>query len=123
MSTFYFALFSTTSRNGVAGLRPRVMLTCEADIFQAADREAFAKGASLEEAAGIKWIEDENGMFQPDRELTREERLAVSVDKLGDDGRLFEIFKTDAEGAAAFIEAAEHYGIGDKARSLVDEVG
>jgi hypothetical protein len=123
MPTIYYALASTTSHNSAIGHRPRVMLICESDIIQAAAREARTEGSSIEDSDGVDWVESEDGMFKPARSLTREERLAASVNKLGDDGRIFEIFKTDAKGTAAFIDTADRYGVGDKARSLVDEVG
>jgi hypothetical protein len=38
----------------------------------------------------------------------------------GDDGRLYTTFDTDEAGAAAFIEAAEYYGLDDEARGIVE---
>ena len=117
----YFVLYSNTSRYGKAGLRPRVMLTFDKTIIEAAAREMNRSGESLEDMAGVEWIEDADGSMQPARELTYDEVLALSVEKLDDDGRLYEIFSTDEEGALDFIEAAEHYGLDNEARAIVEK--
>lgn len=120
-STTYFVIYSNTSRNGMAGLRPRVMWTFDKTIIEAAAWEMNRSGESLEEMAGVEWIEDADGNMQPARELTYEEVLALSVEKLGDDGRLYTTFSTDEAGAAAFIEAAEYHGLDDEARAIVEK--
>ena len=78
-------------------------------------------GESLEDMAGVEWLEDADGNMQPARELTYAEVLALSIEKLGDDGRLYTTFSTDEVGAAAFIEAAEYYGLDDEARAIVEK--
>jgi hypothetical protein len=81
-------------------------------IIAAAAAELRRNGEALEDMAGIPWIEDEDGNTRPARELTYDEQMALSVEKLGDDGRLFLAFSADdPESIAAFHEAAEHYGI------------
>lgn len=113
-----FVIYSNTSRNGMAGLRPKVILTCEKDIVDAAAQEMRFSGETLEDMAGINWIEDSDGNFQPQRVLTDEEVLDLSIQKLGDDGRLYRTFRS----AAAFIEAAECHGLEDEARNIVEGV-
>jgi hypothetical protein len=116
----YFVIYSKTSRYGVIGLKPQVTWLFEKDIINAATEELRRVGETLEGMAGIEWTEDD-GIFRPVRELTSDETLALSTEKLADEGRLFDIFRTSADGAAEFIEAAEYYGLGDKARTLVEE--
>jgi hypothetical protein len=118
-STPYFVIYSKTGRYGKAGLRPQVMLTFDKTIIEAAERELNRSGETLEDMAGVKWIEDADGNMQPARELTYDEVLALSVEKLDDDGRLYTIFSTDEEGALDFIEAAEEYGLDNEARDIV----
>ena len=120
-STFFYVIFSNTSRNGMAGLRPQVMWTSRAHIIEAAAWELNRRGDSLEDLAGIPWIQDDDDNFVPERELTHEEVLKYSVEKLGDDGRMYDIFATDQDGAEAFIKAAERYGLDDEARAIVEK--
>ena len=120
-STTFFVIYSNTSRNGMAGLRPQVMWTFDKTIVEAAALEMNRSGESLEDMAGIEWIEDADGNMTPARDLTYDEVLALSIVKLGDDGRMYATFTTDAVGAAAFIGAAEDNGMGDEARAIVDK--
>lgn len=119
-STTYFVIYSNTSRNGMGGLRPEVMWTFESSIVEAAAWELQRSGESLEDMAGIAWIEDADGNMKPARDLSYDEILAWSVEKLGDDGRVYITFNTDEAGAAEFIEAAEYHSLGDKARAVVE---
>ena len=120
-SSTYFVIYSDTSCNSMAGLRPQVMWTFDNTIVEAAAWEMARRDESLETMAGVEWIEDADGDMQPVRELTYDEVLALSIDKLGDDGRLYTTFSTDEAGAAAFIEAAEYYGLDDQARAILEE--
>lgn len=120
-STTYFVIYSNASRNGVAGLRPQVMCAFDKTIVEAAACEMNRSGESLEDMAGVEWIEDADGNMQPARELTYDEVLALSIEKLGDDGRLYATYSTDESGAAAFIEAAEYHGLDDEARAIVEK--
>lgn len=120
-STTFFVIYSNTGRNGMAGLRPQVMWTFDKTIFEAAAFEMNRSGESLEDMAGIEWIEDADGNMTPARDLTYDELLALSIEKLGDDGRMYTAFTTDAVGGAAFIEAAENNGMGDEARAIVEK--
>ena len=119
MATTYFVLYSKTSRAGVVGLRPQVTWMFEAAIIEMATTELHRAGETLEDIAGIGWIEDEDGNIMPSRELSREEEFTFSVETLNDDGRLFRVFNTDADGAAEFIDAAQSYGLDDDARAIV----
>ena len=79
-------------------------------------------GRSLEDMTGVEWIEDTDGNMKPARELNCGEVLALSIEKLGDDGRLYSTFSTDNAGTAAFIiEAAEYHGLDDEARTIVEK--
>lgn len=120
-ATTYFVIYSKTSRNGTAGLRPQVMWVFDKTIVKAAAMEMNRSGESLEDMAGVEWVEDADGYVQPARELTYDEVLALSIKKLGDDGRLYSTFSTDEAGAAAFIEAAEHHGLENQARAIVEK--
>jgi len=120
-STTYFVIYSNTSRNSTIGLRPKVMWTFDKDIVEAAACELNRSGVSLESIAGIEWIEDADGNITPARDLTDDEVLVLSIATLADDGRMYETFTTDDVGAAAFIKAADDLGIGDEARTIVEE--
>ncbi|NNM51240.1 MAG: hypothetical protein HKM02_03325 [Pseudomonadales bacterium] len=120
-STTFFVIYNNTSRYGVEGLRPRVMWTFDKTIIEAAAFEMNRRGESLENMAGIEWIEDADGNMTPARNLTYDEVLALSIENLGDDGRMYTTFATDAAGASAFIETAEDNGMGDEARAIVEK--
>lgn len=117
----YYVIYSNTSRNSMAGLRPQVMWTFENTIIEAAAFEMRRGGETLEDMAGVKMIEDADGCFTAERHLTAEEVLSLSIAKLADDGRMYSTFATDAAGAAAFIEAAEDHGKGDEARAIIEK--
>lgn len=120
-SITFFVIYSNTSRNGASGLRPQVMWTFDKTIIEAAAFEMRRSGESLEDMADIKWIEDEDGNWHPERELTCDEVLNLSIEKLGDDGRLYDTFNTDEAGSKEFIEAAGRYSLDDEARTIVKD--
>ena len=120
-STTYFVIHSRSSRNSMAGLCPQAMLASNKSIVEAAASEMIRSGESLEEMAGIEWIEDADGNMHPARKLTYDEVLALSIEKLGADGRLFAAFSTDEEGAESFVKTAEYYGVGDEARAIIEK--
>ena len=64
-STTYFVIYSNTSRNGTAGLRPQVMWTFDETIIEAAAWELNRSGESLEDMAGVEWVEDADGNMKP----------------------------------------------------------
>ena len=117
----YFVLFSDTSANSPAGLRPDAMWTFERDILAAAGRECDRRGIDLRALFGIDLIEDAEGDMVYARELTPAESLEASAEKLGDDGRLYAIYPTTSSGAAEFIADAENYGAEAAARAVVEE--
>lgn len=47
--------------------------------------------------------------------MSADEILALSIEKLGDDSRMYETFAGDREGGEAFIKSAEEYGLDDEA--------
>lgn len=117
-NTTYYVLYSNSSRYA-GGLRPQVSWTDWNRIITAAAREMASSGTELEDLAGVEWVEDENGDLTPARELTETEVLNLSIEQLASDGRLYQVWPMTPEGAAAFIEAAESYHVGDQARAEV----
>ncbi|MHB0928668.1 MAG: hypothetical protein ACYC3W_07075 [Candidatus Nanopelagicales bacterium] len=116
----FFVLYSNTSRNSTPGLCPACMWATDIAIIEAANRELTRSGKSLEDMAQISWIKDEDGSIKAARELTYDEILTLSTQKLADAGRMYSIFNTDETGVAAFIEAAGAQGLEDKARAVVE---
>lgn len=98
----YYVIFSSTSRTSTQGLTPRISSLADEDIIDAAERELASEGRTLDDFAGA-------------RGLTPAQKLALSVTKLADNGRMFAIY-TNPEG---FIAAAEQYGLGEEARNFV----
>lgn len=115
----YFVIFSSTSRNSVRGLTPRVTCADAQQIAEWAFDEVIKSGVSLEDLAGIPCVETENDDYVYERELTDAEILEYSIEKLSDDGRVFRVFETPE----SFIEAATRYGLAEKAKELIDEEG
>ena len=105
----------------MAGLRPQAMWIFDKTIVEAAAWEMNRSGESLEDMAGIEWLEDADGNMQSARELTYDEVLALSIEKLGDDGHLYTTFSTDEAGAAAFVGAAEYHGLDAEALAIVEK--
>jgi len=99
----YYVLYSNSSRCSMGGLKPRVAWNFGKTIIRAAAEELARSGETLEDG------------------LTPAEELALSVEKLADDGRMHDVFPTDAAGAAAFVEAAATFFLDDKARAIVED--
>ncbi|MBT9165591.1 MAG: hypothetical protein DDT25_00245 [Chloroflexi bacterium] len=99
--------------------RPRVMQAYEHWIIQWAEDELSRSNDSLESMAGVDFIENDDGNIVAARQLTDEEILAFSIERLGDDGRMFITFRTDSAGADDFICTSKHYGLEDEAAALV----
>ena len=116
---FYYVIYSMSSRNN-GGLKPKAMFVSGKDIFDAANYELNKSGSNLEDMAGIPMIEIDGDM-EYERYLTEDEILNYSVEKLGDDGRLYEIFKIDENGQAEFLESANYWGIQDKAQIIIEK--
>lgn len=112
-------IFSTTSRNSTAGLRPRVAIMRERDIVAEAENELARAGRSFEEMAGIDFIGTPDGDIRPQRDLSPDEITALAIEKLGDDGRIFFAFDQTPEGMQAFDEVARLFGIGHDADGLM----
>jgi hypothetical protein len=120
-SKIYFVIYSNRSRNSSGGLVPRVIWTFDKTIIEAATSELRRAGKSFEDMAGIDLLEDTDGNCKYARELDHNEIVNLSVEKLGDDGRLYMIFDTDADSAEAFIQYAATYSLENEARALVAE--
>jgi hypothetical protein len=117
---FFYALASSTSAYSCHGLNVNAILISDEDIIKAAFDEACREGVSLESLAGLKAIEHENGYVSYERELTDEDRLRVSIEKLGDDGRLFEVYAANQpDELEKFVRQARHYGIEEDALALM----
>ncbi len=99
--------------------RPKVMQAYEHWIIQWADHELSSSNDSLEIMAGVDFIKNDDGNIVAARQLTDEEILAFSIERLGDDGRMFITFRTDSAGVDDFIGASKHYGLEDEAIALV----
>lgn len=97
----YTVRYSNTSRNSVHGINIRTTTMSGRDIIRIASEECARQGVSLEDLAGIQMIEDADGNFSPEREMSAAERLQVAVEKLGDDGRMFEI-EAELDGRTGF---------------------
>lgn len=115
MNTFYYVIFKDN------GESYKATFMHDGDIIEAAQNET-AFSVSLEERAGIELIEDADGEYHYARELTSAERFRLSVEKLNDDGRIFQIFPADDAGAVAeFIRAADQHGLGERAAELINK--
>lgn len=119
MRTGNYVIYSNTDCS--VGLRPRVTWMSDSDIIDAADAELIHTSITLEDMAGIEWVDDENGNPTPARTLTYDEMLYFSIAALTYDGALFQTFRLTDAGAAEFIAAADDWGLGDEARALVDK--
>lgn len=114
----FFVLYSDTSQNSFGGLHPKVTLSTDEQTIAAAEYELRRAGEDLEDLAGIEWIEDEDGNLTRTRSLTHNEVVSLSLHKLNDDGRLYVRFSDGDE----FVEHANRYGVGAKARALVESL-
>jgi hypothetical protein len=86
------------------------------DIFIAAAQELNKKGESIETLAGLDTVYDDDGEFLGyERELTEQEILELSIQKLGDDGRFFEIFSDKQE----FLKESDCFGLLGEAEDLL----
>lgn len=105
---WYYTIQSTTSRNSTTGLRPAIgpMLSTD-DLIRIAAEECRREGTTLEDLAGIDWIEGDDGNFSAARPWIEGEKTTTATGKLNDDGRLFEIFLTSDDPAAYYDRAAE----------------
>ena len=116
----YYVLYSSTSRDSSIGLRPRAALLRDNDIFAAADLYLKRIASSLLDLAGVEWRADLDGSVSQQCALSRDELLRLSVEILGDDGRLFLIFPANKDSEPAFLAAAETYGLTAVAQGIID---
>jgi hypothetical protein len=122
-STVFFVIYSDTSCNSPRGLQTKVSRMSFAEIISHAAKELNKTGGTLEDLAGVKWIEDANGDLRAERSLTDDEFLECCAEKLGYDGRLFLHFPVDAAGAVDFIGMAAYYLVDDFACEEVLKFG
>lgn len=112
MQNYYYVIYTDSLRDRVK----KVMWMSEDHIIKSASWELEGSGESFESMAGIKWDEEED---KYERELTDEEYLELSVEKLGDDSRTFKIYAATEAGKEDFIQAARFYGIEDEAKEVI----
>lgn len=98
------------------------MVSERAQWITTASRELKYCGLVFEDLAGIDWVEDEDGNPHPARHLTEDETWYFTVEKLRDDGRLFQAFEDTDEGRRHFVAAADPYGLREAAETLVRRV-
>jgi hypothetical protein len=115
VNKFVYAIFGDFSD------KKRVSLFTRCEIVGMAVEEAFSEGTTLEEFAGIPYVEDAEGNFHPTRELEGEELFDVAVDKLNSGGRVFLVFGTDAKGVKDFLGWAWVFNIEQSARLLLEQ--
>lgn len=107
----FFVIYSETSANSPRGLAPRATIKTRKEIIDLAwskvDRRGESLGDySLSEAASTAGYSDD-------------QLLWLSVEELGDDGRLFLIFyESEVED---FIEDGARFGVLEEARELARE--
>ena len=116
---FVFCVYSNTSHNSATGLQPQLMFGERDMLIDAASSELARVGDDFETLAAAKRVGDDDGVLQAARKVSAEERWALTIEQLGRDGRLFEVFDDTAEGRAKFLDAAEAYGLRVQAASLV----
>lgn len=113
MQDYYYVIYTDSLRDRVK----KVTWMSEGHIIKAARWELEGSGESFESMAEIKWDEDED---EYERELTDEEYLQLSVEKLGDDSRTFEIYAATEAGKEDFMQRAKFYGIEDEAKKVIE---
>lgn len=107
---WYYTIQSSTSRNSPTGLRPKIgPMFSVGDLIRIAAEECAREGTTLEHLAGID---------SAARPWNEGEQLNTAVEKLGDDGKLFEIYPVQKDCAAYYDRAAD-LGLAD---DLQDDV-
>jgi len=116
---YYYTIIGT-SRNTYGGTRYSIgVITDEPEIIGFAHDECAKSGEDLYTLAGICWTLNDDEQFVPERDFEPGEEFQAALTKLNDDGRTYEIFRTDTE-AKEFIERAEEVGLGEKANETVE---
>jgi hypothetical protein len=114
----HFVIYSDSSRAGYGGLKPKVMITTTKTMIEAASWELMKSNQCFEDLVGIPMIEID-GDLEYTRAITDVEVFNLSIEKLGDDGRLYDIYATNKIGAKEFIANADNYGLAEEAKELV----
>jgi hypothetical protein len=115
MNKFVYAIFGKVSGE------KRISLYLRGEVVNLAALECLGEGTTLEEFAGIEYLEDQEGDFYPARRLEGEELFDVAIEKLNSGGRVFLVFDIDAVGADDFLGVAACYGLEQSARLLLNQ--
>lgn len=118
----FFVLYSLTSSIDMCGQIPMVGTATEKSIVEKAITELGYRNQTLHEMAGIESIFGADGKMVPARELTATEALDLSIEKLGDNGRIYNTFSTDLSGAADFMDSARRHGVAADALCVVEKL-
>lgn len=95
------------------------MLTAtEKEIITAAAEAAMKAGTSLEEMAGIGWVENAQGDYEAARPWAKGEELQAAIDYNGRDGQYL-IFPDTVRGARDFKAEAKRLGLAKEAADLL----
>ena len=119
LNSYILCIYNNTSRNGVQKFRPSALFCQRAQIVEWAENELRRAGESIEDLAGIPISFNSKGTPLYGRELRADELLALSVGKLGDDGRMFETFDVDESGRSAFVLRAKEFGLDTAAANII----
>ncbi len=113
MTTYYSTIQSTGSRASCGGLG-RIsthQFSCK-DIIKICYDINVSRDWTAEEHVGIKLIEAEDGSLNYERAITEEELFQASVERLGDDGKIFEVYdQSSAEEMAEYRLRCEEFGL------------
>lgn len=97
----------------------------QVEIVRLASEECLHNGGSLEDLAGIGWIDPDEDPdaedWKPARAWLPGEELSTACGKLADDGRYFEAWPDTPEGRAGFLAAADERGAGADARRVISK--
>ncbi len=113
MTTYYSTIQSTGSRASCGGLgRISTHQFSRNDIVRIAFEVSKRSGWTAEEHAGIKLVEDKDGNLNHERAITEEELFQASVERLGDDGKIFEVYdQSSDEKMAEYRLRCEEFGL------------
>ena len=113
MTTYYSTIQSTGSRTSYGGLgRISTHQFSRRDIIKICYDINVSRDWTAEEHVGIKLIEDKDGNLNYERDLTEEELFQASVERLGDDGKIFEVYdQSSDEKMAKYRLRCEEVGL------------
>jgi hypothetical protein len=113
MTTYYSTIQSTGSRASYGGLgRISTHQISRKDIVRIAFEVSQRSDWTAEEHVGIKLVEAEDGSLNYQREITEEELFQASVERLGDDGKIYEVYdQSSDEEMAEYRLRCEEFGL------------